>query len=97
MTMRLQQLRWCARVHRQLRRWLAGAPAVAGQFGSDAVDGGERAYLGYFQHRWTDQPVYGAMLGMWHNLSDREVSGQEQPHAVCNLVGWRHGRVMEHY
>ena len=48
---------------------------------------------GYFQHRWTDQPAWSLLLGMFYNVSDACMLNEEQSTqpcpAVCDLTAWR--------
>ena len=52
---------------------------------------------GYWKHRWTDQPVYVVMLGMWYNLTEREARSHDPHPAICNLASWRGQGVFVHY
>ena len=56
---------------------------------------------GYFQHRWTDQPPFAKMLGMWFSVADKDVRGQPRPTAeqqthsqVCDFSALREGVIL---
>ena len=54
-------------------------------------------YSGYYQHRWTDQPAYAVMLGMWYDISDEEARGEVRTPYICDYIGWRYDQVFNHY
>jgi len=55
----------------------------------------DETIAGYFQHRWTDQPIWLLMLGTFYSLTDEEVIGGISP-LICDLSQWKRSGLFVH-